>query len=271
MKKKILLVLVLMLTLFGGLAFSDSGQAATTAVDDQAQLLSADEISQLNSQAQAVNDKIKGSLFIVTTSTNTEKAQTFAQNYLRDKIGNDANGVVLLIDMNQRKLYIATSGNMIDYLTDSRIDALLDEVTENVQNEAYYAAGATFIEHTLADVKKGVPSGSYRVDTQTGKITYYKSITPVEAGVAALVAVIVSLTFFFVIKARYQLKLGTYHYEAADHSNLNITEQADTLTNSFVTTRIIPKANNNNGGGGGGGSSTYSSGGGTFGGGGRDF
>ena len=40
--------------------------------------------------------------------------------------------------MGQREIYISTSGNMIDYLTDSRIDSILDDVYDQMTNAAYY-------------------------------------------------------------------------------------------------------------------------------------
>ena len=55
----------------------------------------------------------------------------------------------------------------------------------------------------------------------------------------------------------------------SDGSDLKLTDKTDRLTNSFVTTRRIPKSPPP--GSGGGGSTTHSSGGGTFGGGGRSF
>ena len=69
---------------------------------------------------------------IVTTTSNSEEPRDFADNYLRDAVGNDQNGSVLLLDMGQREIYISTSGNMIDYLTDSRIDSILDDVYDQM-------------------------------------------------------------------------------------------------------------------------------------------
>ena len=120
-------------------------------------------------------------------------------------------------------------------------------------------------------VADGVPSGHYRVDEETGKITYYKTISPFEAFIAFLIALVAAIAFFVVIKSRYQLKLGTYKYPYQEKSQVNLTVNENHLTNSFVTTRRIPRNNNSGGVFGGGGSTTSSSGGGTFGGGSRGF
>ncbi|MGM0174513.1 TPM domain-containing protein [Enterococcus sp. DIV0800] len=244
--------------------------AAANTIDDQANLLSPEERTELAERADAINEKIKGEVFILTTNSNTEEPRKFADDQLRDRIGNDHNGALLLLDMNQREIYLSTSGNMIDFVTDKRRDQLLDDVTEAMKNSDYYQASTAYLTNIKSFVDNGVPGGSYRIDENTGKVTYYKSITPLELAIGVLVAAIAAIGFFVSVRLRYQLKIGTYKYPYRQNAKLDLTERQDQLVNSFVTTRRIPKASNNNGGGGGG-SSTHSSGGGTFGGGGRSF
>lgn len=243
--------------------------AASDTVDDQANLLSPEERTELSNQADAINEKIKGEVFILTTNTNTEEIRKFANTQLKERVGEENNGALLLLDMNQRKIYLSTSGNMIDYLTDKRVDKILDNVTAAMKDSDYYQAGANYLYDTKDYVDAGVPGGSYRVDEKTGKVTRYKSIRPVEFIIGLIVAAVASIAFFVSVRLRYQLKTGTYRYPYRQNAQLDLTERQDQLVNSFVTTRRIPKPSNN--GGGGGGSTTNSSGGGTFGGGGRSF
>jgi len=263
--KKILL-LIGFLALFSPLKVL----AASNTVDDQANLLSPEERNELSNQADAINKKIKGEVFILTTNTNTEDPETFADNQLRDRIGNNHNGALLLLDMNQRKIHLSTSGNMIDYITDKRLDKLLDDVEAAMRDGDYYQASRNFLFNAQEFVDDGVPGGSYRIDEKTGKVTYYKSITPIEFAIGFVIAAVAAIAFFVSVRLRYQLKTGTYRYPYRQNAQLDLTERQDQLVNSFVTTRRIPKPSNN-GGGGGGGSTTHSSGGGTFGGGGRSF
>lgn len=262
--KKILLLLGF-LALFNPLKVL----AASDTVDDQANLLSPEERTELSKQADAINQKIKGQVFILTTNTNTEEPREFANTQLKARVGKDNNGALLLLDMNQRQIYLSTSGNMIDYVTDKRRDRLLDDVEAAMKDGNYYQASADYLSNTKDFVDDGVPSGSYRIDEKTGKVTYYKSITPLEFTIGLIVAAVAAIGFFISVRLRYQLKTGTYRYPYRQNAQLDLTERQDQLVNSFVTTRRIPKPSNN--GGGGGGSTTNSSGGGTFGGGGRSF
>ncbi|MDT2756373.1 TPM domain-containing protein [Enterococcus asini] len=264
----------LFLFLFGlvALGFPLHVMADTEHVEDSAGLFSETQLIQLEEQATNLSDTIKGDVYLVTSNTNTTDSEEYAQEYLRTKVGNNNNGAVLFLDMNQRVTAIKTSGNMIDYLTDARLESIFDELQEQMGAGNYFEAGSNFFEMAAGYVEDGVPSGHYRVDEETGKITYYKTISPFEAFIAVVLAAVLAVAFFVVIKSRYQLKLGTYKYPYQENSQVNLTVNENQLTNSFVTTRRIPRNNNNSGGfGGGGGSTTSSSGGGTFGGGSRGF
>lgn len=257
--------------LVSSLFFSLTVHASSPTVNDQAGLFTLEEISQMEQLASTINQEIKGEVFVITTTSNTESPETFSDNYLRERIGNDNNGAVLLLDMNQREIYLSTSGNMIDYLTDSRIDTILDSVFDQMRNENYGQAAINYLTLTQDFIKKGVPGGHYRIDRETGKITRYKVLTGFEIFIALTIAFISAGIFFIFVKSRYQLKSGTYTYPFNEKSNFKLLSKEDRLVNSFVTTRRIPKPPSNSGGGGGGGSTTHSSGGGTFGGGGRSF
>ncbi|KAF1296250.1 hypothetical protein BAU15_10685 [Enterococcus sp. JM4C] len=251
-------------------SFSSASYAATTTVDDRAGLFTDEQIQTLEQQAQTLDDSIKGRVFIVTTTESIDSQEKFADRYLLDTIGADENGSVLLLDMTDREIYISTSGNMSDYLSDSRLNSMLDDIYDDMSQENHFDAAQTYLTESAKFVEAGVPGGHYRVDRETGKITRYKVLTTVEIIIGLVLALVLSTIFFVLIKLKYQLKFGTYKYPYREKSSLQLSERDDKLIHSFVTTRRIPKANNG-GGGGGGGSTTHSSGGGTFGGGGRSF
>ena len=94
----------------------------------------------ISKQADAINKEIKGEVFILTTTTNSKKPRKFANEQLKNRVGKNNNGALLLLDMNQRKIYLSTSGNMIDFITDKRRDQLLDDVTAAMKDGNYYQA-----------------------------------------------------------------------------------------------------------------------------------
>ncbi|MDA9471000.1 TPM domain-containing protein [Enterococcus sp. 5H] len=254
-------------------SFSMSVEAAEDSVDDQASLFTPEQVVQLKELIKPIEDKTKARVFIVTNNDNEMDSTRFADYYMLDRIGKDQNGITFYIDMSQRKFIISTSGNMIDYLNDKRIDQTLDEIEPSMIAGNYFEAAQSFLENTSYYFDQGVPGGHYRVDTETGKITRYKTLTTTEIVIAFVAAIILSGLFLIINISKYQLKFGTYKYPFREKSSLNLQRKNDVLINSFITTRRIPRNNNSGGGrsGGGGGSSTHSTGGGTFGGGGRSF
>lgn len=250
-------------------SFVTTSHATATSVDDQVNLFTSEEQAQLTTAATKLEERFKGNVYIVTTDSNQETPRFFSDDYLLQKIGADNNGVLLLLDMSQGEIYISTSGNMIDYLDDSRIESILDVVYEGMVADEYFQAASDFLSETDTYITKGVPGGHYRIDEETGKIIRYKVLTTTEIVIAVIVALVASGAFFALTISKYQLKLGGYKYPYREKTSLNLVDHQDRLINSFVTTRRIPKPTSN--GGGGGGSSTHSHGGGTFGGGGRSF
>lgn len=259
---------IVLFLLFG---FSLNAQAADDSIDDQASLFTSEEIIQLKEAITPIEAKTKARVFIVTNTDNEIESKRFADYYMLDRIGKDNNGITFYIDMNQRTFIISTSGNMIDYMDDQRIKKTLDDIEPDMIDGRYFQASKSFLENTSYYFDQGVPGGHYRVDTETGKITRYKTLTTTEMVIAFVAAIFLSGVFFAVSVSKYQLKFGTYKYPFREKSTLNLTRRNDLLINSFVTTRRIPRSNSGGGGSGGGGSSTHSTGGGTFGGGGRSF
>lgn len=268
--------LVLAIAIFSFLlAVPSMAYASDDTVDDQAGLFSSSEIQQLNEKAAAIEKKSKAQVFIVTTDDSNKDPYKFADYYLLDTIGKDENGIIFYIDTNNREFVISRSGNMIDYLNDARTESALDDIEYFMSDQDYFGAADSYLVSVSTFFDKGVPKGHYRIDSETGKITYYKSLTPVEIIIAVVAAAAIAGGFFLLSVSKYKLKFGGgYNYPVNEKSSLQLIEKEDRFVNSFVTTRHIPRNNSGGGGGsgsGGGGSTTHTTGGGTFSSSGRSF
>ena len=120
--------------LLAGTAFAAAGEDAYQMAEgtesyadvyDMADLFTDEEEKQLSEQAQVLSDTMKMEAVIVTTEENSDSAQVFADGFYMEGgfgTGSDHSGILFLIDMDNRELYISTNGQMIRYMTDSRID-----------------------------------------------------------------------------------------------------------------------------------------------------
>jgi len=280
-KLKRCLLICLFVCLF---VFPSAGQEQR--VFDQAELLEPGEEVQLEQQIAGLRGRMKMDVVLVTTADAQGKsARDYADDFY-DQGGfgtrKDLSGVLCLIDMDNRELYVSTCGTMIRFLTDERIESMLDHAYECIVQQDYPGTAESFLEDIAYWYEKGIPGGQYNYDTETGKISRYRSITLLEAVIALAVAAGLAGAVCLNVKKEYAMKedrsrAANYLLAYRANAHFVMQDQKDLLLNSFVNQSLIPQAQPRGGGfsggrGTGGRSSTHTSGGGrTHGGGGRRF
>lgn len=83
--------------------------------------------------------------------------------------------------MDNRELCISTEGKMVRYLTDSRIEAVLDDMYGYAAAGDYYQAAGAFVEDLEVCYDNGIAADQYNYDSETGKISRYRSVRWYEA------------------------------------------------------------------------------------------
>ena len=261
----------MILLLFGstGIFAKDEGS-----VYDGASLLTDQEISSLNEKITTLQQASGWNIYAVTTDhAEGKSARAYADDFFDAHSPEQEDGVALLIDMDNREIYISTCGEAIRYLTDTRVDAILDDAYGYVSEGDYAGCLNAMVDGVSAYYERGINKGQYNYDTQTGKVSVYRSLTPAEILVAVLLALAVGGIFFGVTVGKYRLKFGTWQYPFRDYGEVNLRVRDDRFVNKFVTHRRIPRQTSGGGSGGGGSrSSTHrSSSGRSHGGSGRKF
>ncbi len=250
-------------------------------VYDHADILSVQEEEYLKNMLSEREEQWNMNFVVVTTDdAECKSAMEYADDFYDAKFPEDSeeDGILYLIDMDNREIYLSTCGKAIRYLTDDRIDRILDEAYEYVAEGDYYGTFVTFIEETEGYLIKGIPSDQYNYDVNTGEIDYYQEPMRITFGefLFALIGALVPAGLTIgIIKAKYQLKFEDFHYDAYTDSDIQLSVKSDHLINKFVTHRRIPRNDGSSGrssGGGGSRSSVHSSSSGrSHGGGGRKF
>ena len=110
-------------------------------VVDDANLLSSEEEQQLREDLASFKEQYNMDAVIVTSNDLGGKSQMdYADDYFDYNgygVGEDKSGLLLLIDMDDRKVWISTSGEAIKYFTDSRIQNIVDDITTQLKNADY--------------------------------------------------------------------------------------------------------------------------------------
>lgn len=263
---------VLMLTLFLGVM--PLAAAQTGNVYDNGDLLTSDEAQSLNNSITDVENSTGWNIYMLTTNDVQGKSSKDYADDFYDEAAPDTDGVVLLLDMDNRVTYLSTSGDdtVVRYLTDARIDAITEEASSYAGDGDYAQCLQIMLDGVEHYYEAGIPSGQTNYDTETGKYSKYRSITPIEAVIAVVIALAAGAIVYLSIVGKYCLKFGTYHYDGHRDGGVELRVDEDRFINQFVTHHHIQRDNGGSNGGGGNISSTHtSSGGHSHGGGGHGF
>lgn len=248
--------------------------AADRLVVDEAGLFSDTEESMLEESAFALSEGYNMDIVITTTEdAGGVSSREYADDYFDYNgygRGADFSGILFLIDMDNREVYISTSGEGIKYLTDQRIDNILDQVFDSGLTEGdYYSAAMGFLEGTASYLQQGIPSDQHSVDE--GSLEPNK-LTLVEAAASLLASLGLGGGFYGSVRSGYRVKNPPNPFSYRSNSLVNLANKDDRFLDKVVTSRIIPRTPPAGGGSSSGRSTTHrSSSGRTHGGGGRKF
>jgi uncharacterized protein len=236
----ILLCMLLMCLAFSALAVGP-------AVIDQADLFTPAQEQQLTALIETFREKYEMDFGIVTSADpHGDVTQQEIADDLYDRggygIGEYANGILYYIDMYERIPYLCTTGEMIDYMTDERIEAAHDAVYHHLVDGNYAGAAEAMIGEVSAYMRKGIPEGQYRYDVITGErlTSFHKSLTPGEILFGLIGACIVMFIYTGSVKGSYKLRGKTYEYDYISNSSVTITDQVDEYVRTTRT--VSPKA-----------------------------
>lgn len=228
-------------------------------VYDFADLFSLNEEKELYKQISEYINFYDMDLAVVTINENNKhSSMTYADdfydyNYFKD------DGLLFLIDMEYREIYISTTGTAIDMYNDYRINGVLDRIYEYMTDEKYYDGLSKGIKIISEYADNGMPINVEFLDTMTlGNQILYSMV------VALIITII---TIFILIMKNKLVRPATTAREYLNEDSIKVNDMGDILVSSNTTRHKIEHSSSS-----GGGSSRHSgSSGRSHGGGGRKF
>lgn len=241
-------------------------------VFDDGDLFTEEETILLDDEAKALSEAYDMDIIIVTTNdANGKTSREYADDYYDYNgfgVGGDLDGILFLIDMDNREAYISTSGIGIRYLTDQRIENILEIAFDSgLENGDYFGASKGFLSGTQRYLESGIPSDQYSEDEQ---VKAENTLSFLEIIISFIVASLASAIFYFTTKSKYKMKNPVKPLNFRSNSIVSFTSNQDRLLDSIITHRIIPKSDNSSSSSGKSTTHTSSSGK-THGGGGKSF
>ncbi|MBQ2735465.1 MAG: TPM domain-containing protein [Clostridia bacterium] len=224
--------------------FASVPQEPEKVVYDRADLLSDANESALNDAVREVWSMAENCSFYVATHELTYRYAPYytGDDFLDDHDFSSSNNLVLLvITLDQGTYYynMYTYGNATNRIRDQEVDFILDhdDVYPNIKSGKLLEGASAFM--------------SLAVKAYDGRIAGASYVTIVI--VSFVIALIIGVVACVGVKSAYSMKKKSVDYPLNKFAKLELTDQKDVFTGSFVTKRIIDTDSGGRGGSGGGG------------------
>lgn len=281
MKKRFgtMLLTAVFILLFTLPAFGDS-LSREQRVYDYADLFSYEEEEALQKRAEQIIEQWDmDMIFLTTEDTEGLEAKYYAAEFFTDHdfgIGEDADGIIMIVDMGERDAQIVTHGKAIDIFTDYYIDKIWNEMAGDLSDGAYFTAMNTLcdrVEYYNGEYEKYQNDPNYVSEYQQAQNARKKSRTGAGIAVSSLLSALISLFSVKHMQSKYRnIQPYTDGRAYLKENGMTLTKNQDVFAGTHTSRTPIPKDNGHGGGSSwGGSSSTFSSGGSSFGGGGGKF
>ncbi len=162
---------------------------ATEKVYDFADLFTDEEEQQLYTRITNYINEYNLDLAVVTIDENNKTPREYADDFYDYNDFNQQGGILFLIDMDNRKIYMSTTGQAIKMYNDYRINTALDEVYTYMSDEEYYEGTSNYIDKISDYAKKGVPTSNNEEKSLTSSI--FMSLLIGLIGTAIIMAILI--------------------------------------------------------------------------------
>lgn len=267
------LLLLLSVCLFWG--SSVPAYAADTEVKnvyDNASLLNDEELSQLDSQCQTVNDARNINIVILIADSINGNRKQYLEDYYDGHRPALSDAVLLLLNMdkNDRGIEIQGYGSCEFYLSDDRINLILDDMMPYLKDGEYFDALEFFISQT--DSYMGQEPTTHYKHTEADNQAYneangvnpdedsFAKRTLIHLGIALFIGAVSVAVMAYHSSGRNTTSQSTY----LDANNSRILGRWDRYLRTTTTRRRKPEQNHSSGGGVSSGGSSHSGGGRSF-------
>lgn len=219
-------------------------------VYDDAGLLSAEEIRELDSQIAGFREETDWAVFAATAADAEGKTAAEYADDLYDALAEGgSDGILVLIDMDNRELYLSTAGSAIRYLTDERIERVLDAGYSYISEGDYAAGISAMLTKAGSYYETGISANQYNYDVETGAVSRYHSLTWMEIVLVFLLAGGFGTGVYVFVARSYTLKGGRYDYPYVKYGKVTLTAQEDRFLRAHTTHQRLDPDSGKGGGG----------------------
>ena len=237
-------IMILVLLLFVGLATPVCAELLGYRVVDQAGLVNVRELLNLSNELDALRGKHGVDVVVVTAETLEGKSPRDYADDFYDSSSYCADGILLLVSMEDRDWWISTSGYGITAFTDAGIEYMADQIVPALSEGAYAKAFKIYADQCdefLAQAKTGDPYDYHNLPQEPFKLVKNLIISLVIGFVLALIVTGIMKANLKTVRA--QQGAGNY----VKPGSLNVTHRQDLFLYRHVHRTPKPKDNGGSG------------------------
>ena len=199
--KRELIALMLILCLVAGLSLT--AYASSNHMVDGAGLLTGTDVENLETKLTRISDRYNVDIVIVTVETTDGLSpMEYADDYY-DYNGYGADGILLLVSMEDSDWWVSTTGYGITAITDAGLEYISDRFVPQLSKGEFAEAFYTFAdlcEEFLAQAETGEPYDNHNLPKDPFRLT--KNL---------MIALVIGLVAAWIATARMKAKLKTVH------------------------------------------------------------
>lgn len=235
--------------------------AETDNVKDYLNYLSETEIQELQSEINEISNKFNlDTVIVITDNTDGKSSMEYADDFYDNNnygLDEEKSGILMLINMNAREVWISTTGSAITIFTDSTISTMVNDITKYLSDKDYNGASSKFLEKVdyYCDKKSmtnntdsvGNSSSESSPDTEINiaPTSYFsrvnKRVTSLSTYIISLIISIV-VTLIVTQKSKWKVTANSRTYEGKN--SFNLTNSKDIFVSENITrTKIVKQSN----------------------------
>lgn len=211
-------------------------------IQDDALLFDEEELQSLEEALLELEQDTGWEAYVFTTEdTEGYSAREFGE-YAFDACTDARSGVAFVVDMQNREIALVDFEEATEYLSDARIDNILDDAYE-------YASDGDYAQSVLSMIR-GV--SHYYEEGRVGE----NRLTLSDILIALGAAVAAGGIFYGVTVGKYRLHFGTYQYDYHSNHHMQLGVKSDHYLRETVTHQHIERESSGGGSGKSGGGTT---------------
>lgn len=212
----------------------------TNNVKDFLNYLSETQVKKLQSKIDEISSKYNlDTVIVITDNTNGKSSMDYADDFYDNNnygLDKEQSGVLMLINMNAREVWISTTGKAINIFNDNTINTMVNDITKYLSDKDYYGASSKFLEKVNYYTKSNSTPTSYASRLKDKATSLSSYIIPLIISIVA--------TLIATYNSKWKVTVDSKTYEG--NGSFNLTNKKDIFVSENTTRTKIEKNPSNN-------------------------